>query len=105
MAEAEARAERLAEENASLILELESRPLLQELKSAKRQVDILAAQLQRARGGGAEPGAEAEAAAAAEAGRGRFGREAAAALGTREAVNRDRMVHKLGLSVVAKMHK
>eukprot|EP00803_Ostreobium_quekettii_P000784 evm.model.scf_855.2 EVM.evm.TU.scf_855.2 scf_855:24944-33980(+) len=95
VAEAETRAEKLAEENASLIMELNMRPTAKDLGSCHRQIALLERRLLRARSTG-------DAGSAAEAGEREIGAQLAGVgpLTTRERIQRDREINRLHLQAV-----
>lgn len=107
-AEWERKAERLAEENAALILEIESRPSSREVRSLQRQVEILERQLARAKdlreeGAAGVAGADAEANEQVLAAAASHGLQGSERLGTRDRIRRDREVHRLGLRHVEQL--
>ena len=97
VAHAETRADRLAEENAGLILELDARPQVKEVRALQRHVEILRGKVAKL---GGEQGTDvpfATSQANAKSSYSTFGRAAAEKMGTREVVARDRKLHALGL--------
>ncbi|KAL0019238.1 hypothetical protein WJX79_004955 [Trebouxia sp. C0005] len=98
-AQAEHKADVLAEENASLILELDARPTAKQYKSLQRQMDILERRLNDSKTQGlGETAEEGE----LELGSKVLGN---APLTTRERIRRDRELHRLGLNLVERIPK
>ncbi|KAL3157009.1 hypothetical protein ABBQ38_001262 [Trebouxia sp. C0009 RCD-2024] len=100
-AQAEHKADVLAEENASLILELDARPTAKQYKSLQRQMDILERRL-------ADSKADAQGLGeAAEEGELDLSCKVlgSAPLTTRERMRRDRELHRLGLNLVERIPK
>lgn len=103
LAEASTRGENLAEENASLLLELNSRPSHKDHTALRREVDVLRQRLAQAdtrRGG---PGSDAAAAAAELEGTARSAGASGRLMTTRERIARDKQVARLGLQEVEGM--
>lgn len=101
LAEARTRGETLAEENASLLLELNARPGHKDHAALRREADLLRQRLAQAEARGAGPGGDA-AAAAAEL-EGSSGSAAAASrrlMTARERMARDKHIARLGLRTV-----
>ncbi|KAL6756451.1 hypothetical protein V8C86DRAFT_73358 [Haematococcus lacustris] len=108
-AEFERRAHALAEENSSLLAELQARPTLQDARSLKREVEILERRLSSLkhgsggggpdRAGGQLGGSSGVAAEGGELALGLAG-VGRSALSTRDAIRRDREVHRLQLMAV-----
>ncbi|KAF5839020.1 hypothetical protein DUNSADRAFT_1797 [Dunaliella salina] len=114
LAEAERRAHMLAEENASVLAELQARPTVQDLRSAKREVDILERQLSKLKhGGGTSLGGSPQqqqlghAGVVAEGGELDMGlaTSSRASLSSRQRMRRDREVHRMGLRIVEDMSR
>lgn len=101
LAEACTRGDTLAEENASLLLELNARPAHKDHAALRREADILRQRLAQAelrRGG---PGGDAVAAAAElEGGTGSAAAASGRLMTTRERIARDKHVTRLGLQAV-----
>jgi hypothetical protein len=99
-AEAQSRAETLAEENTALLMDLNSRPSHKELAALQRQNESLRASLERAQRAGSGPASAGEAAlsAVAAACTDRRG-------GTSARIARDKRAAALGLSHVAALPK
>lgn len=100
LAEASTRGENLAEENASLLLELNSRPSHKDHTALRREVDVLRQRLahSEARQGG--PGSNAAAAAAVLDGAAGTVGVSGRLMTTRERIARDKQVARLGLQSV-----
>ncbi|GMH32940.1 hypothetical protein BSKO_00774 [Bryopsis sp. KO-2023] len=98
--ESERRLECLTEENSSLLLELEARPTVKDMKSAQRQVELMERRLMKASQSGDAGGA----AEAGELGLG-IGSSGVGLLTTKQRIDRDKDLHRLGLHVVENMPK
>ncbi|KAJ9515477.1 hypothetical protein QJQ45_016477 [Haematococcus lacustris] len=108
-AEFERRAHALAEENSSLLAELQARPTLQDARSLKREVEILERRLSSLKHGSGDGGPDqaggqlgGSSGVAAEGGELALGLAGVgrSALSTRDAIRRDREVHRLQLMAV-----
>ncbi|KAK9820170.1 hypothetical protein WJX72_007055 [[Myrmecia] bisecta] len=99
VAQAEHRADVLAEENASLILELDARPTVKQYKSLQRQLEILELRAAQAKPGGQTAG-DTAADGELDLGIKVLGGEA---LTSRERMRRDKELHRLGLACVERI--
>ena len=102
LAEAQSRADALAEENTSLLLDLNARPTVKERASLARQVEILDANLRKAEAG-AGPGGIASAGEAAMAEQATA--QSAKLRTTRERIARDKKIAALGLGRAQHVNK